>query len=61
VLQTAVVRDTALASNATLRRFENRATQKMCWQISQGLLEVFIESHKKPPKELILDFDCTDL
>lgn len=60
VLQTAVGRDTALASNATLCRFENRATQKMCWQISQSLLEVFIESHKKPPKELILDFDCTD-
>lgn len=60
VLQTAVGRDTALASNATLCRFENRATQKMCWQISQGLLEVFIASHKKPPKQLILDFDCTD-
>ena len=50
VLQTAVGRDTALASNATLCRFENRATQKMCWQISQSLLEVFIESHKTHPK-----------
>jgi hypothetical protein len=30
-LQTAVGRDTDLTSNATLCRFENRATQKMSW------------------------------
>ena len=59
-LQTAVGRDTALASNSTLCRFENAATEKMCWQISQELVEVFVESHSKPPKKLILDFDCTD-
>jgi len=59
-LQTAVGRDSDLASNATLCRFENRATQKMCWQISRELVEVFIESHAKPPQQLILDFDCTD-
>lgn len=59
-IQTAVGRDTDLASNATLCRFENRATQKMCWQISRQLVEVFIESHSKPPRQLILDFDCTD-
>lgn len=59
-LQTAVGRDTDLASDATLCRFENRATQKMCWQISQALVEVFIESHATPPRQLILDFDATD-
>jgi hypothetical protein len=59
-LQTAVGRDTDLASNATLCRFENRATRKMCWQISRELVEVFIESHAKPPRQLILDFDATD-
>jgi hypothetical protein len=59
-LQTAVGRDTDLASNATLCRFENRATRQMCWQISRELVEVFIESHPKPPRQLILDFDCTD-
>ena len=58
--QTAVGRDTDLASNSTLCRFENSATEKMCWQISQELVQVFIESFPKPPKELILDFDCTD-
>lgn len=59
-LQTAVGRDTDLASNATLCRFENRATRQMCWQISEQLVEVFIESHATPPRQLILDFDCTD-
>jgi hypothetical protein len=59
-LQTAVGRDTALASNATLCRFENRATRKMCWQISRELVEVFIASHATPPRQLILDFDSTD-
>ena len=59
-LQTAVGRDTDLASNSTLCRFENGATEKMCWQISKDLVEVFIESHQKPPRELVLDFDCTD-
>jgi hypothetical protein len=59
-LQTAVGRDSDLASNSTLCRFENQATPHTCRQISQELVEVFIESYKKPPKELILDFDCTD-
>ena len=59
-LQTAVGRDTALASDSTLCRFENQATGHSCWQISQELVEVFIESHQQPPEELILDFDCTD-
>ena len=59
-LQTAVGRDTDLASNATLCRFENCATRQMCWQISRELVRVFIESHAKPPRQLILDFDATD-
>lgn len=59
-LQTAVGRDTDLASGSTLCRFENQATADTCWLISQELVEVFIESHQKPPSQLILDFDCTD-
>ncbi len=39
-------------------RFANRL--QMCWDISKTLVEVFIESFKKPPKEIILDFDATD-
>lgn len=59
-LKTAVGRDTDLASNSTLCRFENQATGHSCWQISRELVEIFIESHPRPPKELILDFDCTE-
>ncbi len=32
----------------------------MAWAIHEALVEKFIESFKKPPKELILDFDATD-
>ena len=59
-LQTAVGRDNALSSRSTLCRFENWVTSESLWQISSSLVEVFIESFQKPPKELILDFDCTD-
>ena len=59
-LQTAVGRDSELGSQSTLSRFENWATPESLWQISIRLVDVFIESFKKPPKELILDFDCTD-
>ena len=59
-LQTAVGRDSTLGSRSTLCRFENRVKPDSLWQISSSLVDVFIESFKKPPKELILDFDCTD-
>ena len=60
VIQTAVGQDKDLASNATLCRFENAADRKLCWDIHKTLVEVFIESFEKPPKEIILDFDATD-
>ena len=60
LFQTAVERDSDLGSSPTLCRFENRATDEDFWAISSTLVEVFIESHKKPPKKLILDFDATD-
>ena len=59
-VQTAVGKDKALASNSTLCRFENRAGRELCKTISKTLVDVFIESFKKPPKEIILDFDATD-
>jgi len=59
-LQTAVGCDKDMASAPTLCRLENRADPKMLWQISSNLVDVFIESFKKAPEELILDFDCTD-
>jgi hypothetical protein len=59
-LQTAVERDDDLGSSPTLCRFENRVTDEDFWAISSTLVEVFIESHKRPPKELVIDFDATD-
>ena len=49
-----------LASPATLCRFENRITRQSLVRMSQALVEQFIASFKRPPKELILDFDATD-
>ncbi len=59
-IQTAVGKDEDLASSPTLCRFENFADKQMCWDMSKTLVEIFIESFKKPPKEIILDFDATD-
>jgi len=58
--QTAVEAEEALASSATLCRLENRANRKTAWAINTIMVETFIKSFKKPPKELILDFDATD-
>ena len=59
-IQTAVGKDTHLASSPTLCRFENRATREMGWQVHEVLFDKFVDSFEKPPKELILDFDATD-
>lgn len=49
-----------LASPPTLCRLENRVSRKTLAEIARVLVEVFIASHKEPPKELVLDFDATD-
>jgi hypothetical protein len=59
-LQTAVGRDVAMAGASTLCRFENRIDRRSLWALSETLVDIFIESHKRPPKEIILDFDSTD-
>jgi len=60
VWQTAAGEDSELASAPTLCRFENRATRRMCMELSRPLIDVFIESFEKEPGEIILDFDNTD-
>ena len=52
--------DTPLASPATLCRFENRVTRQCVARMSGVLVDQFIASFKRPPKQLILDFDATD-
>jgi hypothetical protein len=49
-----------LASPPTLCRLENRVSRKTLGEIAKVLVEIFISSHKQPPKELVLDFDATD-
>lgn len=49
-----------LASAPTLCRLENRVDRRACVEINKLLVELFIESHPTPPKEVILDFDATD-
>jgi len=52
--------DRPLASASTLCRLENRVDRRACVQINQLLVELFIESHKAAPQEVVLDFDATD-
>jgi hypothetical protein len=59
-LQTAVDRDTRLASSATLCRWENRADREAVWKVHEVLVDQFMASFKRAPKELVLDFDATD-
>jgi hypothetical protein len=59
-LQTAVERDEPLASASTLCRWENRADRETAWAIHEVLIDRFVASFRRAPKELILDFDATD-
>src|ERR1041384_3111051 len=52
--------DQPLASPPTLCRLENRVMRRTLADIAKVFVDVFIASHKEPPKELILDFDATD-
>jgi hypothetical protein len=49
-----------LASSPTLCRLENRITQIEVRKLSKLPVELFIESFKEPPSEIILDFDATN-
>jgi len=59
-VQTAAGRDKRLASPSTLGRMERRADREWLWAAHSVLFAKFIESFKRPPKEIVLDFDATD-
>jgi Transposase DDE domain group 1 len=63
-LQAATGRDPAgeeaLASAPTLCRLENGVGRTSLAAMSALLVELFIESHREAPSELVLDFDATD-
>jgi hypothetical protein len=58
--QTAVERETPLASSPTLCRLEQRVDRQAALAFHQVLIEKFIASFAEAPTELILDFDATD-
>lgn len=58
--QTALERDTALASDSTLCRLEQRGDRKAAVDFHRVLIDQFIASFATAPTELILDFDATD-
>jgi hypothetical protein len=58
--QTALERDTELASAPTLCRLEQRVNRQAAVAFHQVLIEKFIASFAEAPAELILDFDATD-
>jgi hypothetical protein len=60
-LQTAVGRDSRLAGSSTLCRFQNRMDGEAAWALNRLLVDLFVESFDSPPKELVLDFDATDI
>lgn len=58
--QNAAERAQELASSPTLCRLENRADRATVVAMSKVLVELFVQSFKEAPSELILDFDATD-
>jgi hypothetical protein len=59
VMQTAVGRAEPLASAPTLSRLETGATPAHAAALHEVLMQQFIASHAKPPRELVLDVDAT--
>ena len=51
---------TALASAATMSRFEHAASSKDIYRISQALVEQFVAGFAKAPRNLILDMDHSE-
>ena len=50
----------SLASQPTMSRFENSISRTDMYRIAQTFVDVFIDSYKRPPKGIILDFDDTE-
>jgi hypothetical protein len=61
LLQTAVGKVTELASSPTLSRPETRATRADLVALNRVLVEQFIASQPRAPRELILDIDASDV
>lgn len=60
-LQTACGQVRDLGSSSTVGRVERRADRTTAIELHQVLVEQFVASFKRAPRELILDFDATDV
>ncbi|MEH6561977.1 MAG: IS1380 family transposase, partial [Marinobacter sp.] len=60
-LQTAMGEDDTLAGKSTLCRMEQRVNRASVVKAHELLWHHFIEQHDEPPKEIVLDFDGTDV
>lgn len=60
-LQTAMSEDNILAGESTLCRMEQRVDRQSVVKSHELLWNHFIEQHDKPSKEIVLDFDGTDV
>ena len=58
--QTVAEKTKELASTSTLCRFENTSIRAMCMELMNYMIDLFIESFKRSPEEIILDFDNTN-
>ena len=60
-LQTATGNASTLAGKSTLCRMEQAMDRQTIVKAHELLWHHFIEQHEKPPKEIVLDFDGTDI
>jgi hypothetical protein len=60
-LQTAVGKENDLAGKSTLCRMEQQVDRQSVVKAHELLWQHFIEQHETPPKEIVLDFDGTDI
>jgi hypothetical protein len=51
---------TPLASPSTLSRWENAISRQSLVRMSEVFVDQFIASYRRPPKQIVLDFDATD-
>lgn len=60
-LQTSLGEEDTLAGKSTLCRVEQNADRQAIVKAHELLWHHFIEQHDEPPKEIVLDFDGTDI
>ncbi len=60
-LQTALDKDQPLASSPTLHRMEAHVQRQSCVKAHRLLWQQFVQSFPAPPKQIILDFDASDI